>query len=135
MQEAVDVFRQSAPPGAIVIADYQSALLFGYYVCGHGVVQTFLPMQPLFRAECQSYTVITPNSREFRFNGDDIEDELKSVSAEYKLSHGNNVWLFSAGWITDSAPGVQKKMGKLGCSPKKFGENIYWCSALLVPDD
>jgi hypothetical protein len=131
MKEAVNIFRQSAPPGSIVIADYQSALLFGYYVCGHGVVQTFMPMQPLFRAECGSYTVITPSANEFRFNGDDIQNELMRISTEYKLGP-TNVWLFSAGWITDSTPELEKGLAKFGCAaPRKYGQNIFWCAITI----
>jgi hypothetical protein len=132
MREAVNSFRQSAQPGSMVIADYQSALLFGYYVCGHGVVQTFFPMQPLFRAECGSYTVITPSSNVFRFNGQDIESQLKNISAEYKLARGTDVWLFSAGWISDSSPELEKKLAKFGCAtPRKYGKDIFWCPVAI----
>ncbi len=132
MREAVDSFRRSAPPGAIVIADYQSALLLGYYVCGHGVVQTFLPMQPLFRAECGAYSVISPSSNEFRFSGVEITGQLQSIVAKYGVGVETKLWLFSAGWIADSAPELEKELVKFGCpAPRKYGENIFWCEIAI----
>lgn len=132
MQEAVGTFRQSAPPGSMVIADYQSALLFGYYVCGHGVVQTFLPMQPLFRADCGAYSVITPSSNEFRFSGGEIAGVLQRIATQYGIGTQQKLWLFSAGWITDSAPELEKELVKFGClEPEKFGKNIFWCEIAM----
>jgi hypothetical protein len=131
MKEAVTSFRESAPPGAVVIADYQSGLLLGYYACGHGIVQVFPPMNDFVRADCGSYTVITPSSRDFRFYGENIADRLGRIAREYKLNSGTKVWFFDAGWITDSAPALEQEMGKLGCSPHKFGENIFWCPIVM----
>ncbi len=132
MKEAVDSFRQSAPAGSVVIADYQSGLLFGHYVCGHSVVQVFLPMKDFVSADCGGYTVITPSSRDFRFYGDNIDDRLRLIAAEYRLTRGSRAWLFDAGWISDSAPPLQLELAKSGCAaPKKFGENIFWCAIAI----
>jgi hypothetical protein len=132
MKEAVDSFRRSAAPGSIVVTDYQSGLLFGYYVCGHSVVQIFPPLQAFGRADCGSYTVIATNPLEWKFYADDFPDQLASLARTYKLAPGTKLWLFDAGWITDSTPALRKQLQELGCSvPQTFGENILQCQLAI----
>jgi hypothetical protein len=125
MKSAVDYLRQSAPPGSVLLADYQSGLLLGYYACGHGIVQMFPPLQRFAKADCGSYTVITAGTQEWRFNANDLPDQLANVAETYGLAPGTKVWLFDAGWITDLAPALSSENR---CSaPRAFGENILIC--------
>jgi Dolichyl-phosphate-mannose-protein mannosyltransferase len=132
MKEAADLLRQSAPTGSVLFADYQSGLLLGYYVCGHGVVQTFPPLQSFTRSECGRFTVITARPQEWKFYASDLPDQLASAARTYALAPGTKLWLFDAGWITDSAPALRKQSGQLGCSaPQTFGENILLCQITI----
>jgi len=125
MKNAVDYLRQSTPPGSILLADYQSGLLLGYYACNHGIVQVFPPLQRFTRADCGPYTVITAGTQEWRFNADDLPGQLANVAETYGLVPGTKVWLFDAGWITDLAPAL---ISENRCSaPRTFGENILIC--------
>ena len=125
MKNAVDYLRQSAPPGSVVLADYQSGLLLGYYACNHGIVQVFPPLQRFAKADCGPYTVITAGTQEWRFNADDLPGQLANVAETYGLVPGTKVWLFDAGWITDLAPALSSENR---CSaPRTFGENILVC--------
>lgn len=128
MKEAVNSFRESAPPGSLALADYQSGLLFGYYVCGKTVVQVVPPMEELRRYDCAPYTVVTPSTQHFRFDGRDVADEIGKTAAQYQLRPGAKIWFFNAGWITDSAPELIPQLRNFSCSePKWFGGNIFWC--------
>jgi hypothetical protein len=125
IKNAVDYLRQSAPRGSVLLADYQSGLLLGYYACNHGVVQVFPPMQSFAKVDCGPYTVITAGTQEWRFNADDLPGQLANVAETYGLAPGTKVWLFDAGWITDLAPSLS---GENRCSaPRTFGENILIC--------
>ena len=125
MKNAVDYLRQSAPPGSVLLADYQSGLVLGYYACDHGVVQVFPPLQRFAKADCGPYTVITAGTQEWRFNADDLPGQLANVAETYGLAPGTKVWLFDAGWITDLAPALSSENR---CSaPRTFGENILIC--------
>src|SRR5437660_1838388 len=125
MKNAVDYLRQSAPPGSVVLADYQSGLLLGFYACNHGIVQVFPPLQRFAKADCGPYTVITAGTQEWRFNADDLPGQLANVAEAYGLGPGAKVWLFDAGWITDLAPALSSENR---CSaPRTFGENILMC--------
>jgi len=125
MKNAVDYLRQSAPPGSVLLADYQSGLVLGYYACDHGIVQVFPPLRRFARADCGPYTVITAGTQEWRFNADDLPGQLANVAETYGLAPGTRVWLFDAGWITDLAPALTSENR---CSaPRTFGENILIC--------
>jgi hypothetical protein len=128
MRNAVAYLRQSAPPGSVVLTDYQSGLVLGYYACGHGIVQVFPPQQPFAKSDCGSYTVITANPQEWDFHADILPDQLAEVAQTYGLVPETKVWLFEAGWITDLAPALNNGKYYLGCSaPRTFGENILLC--------
>jgi hypothetical protein len=125
MKNAVGYLRQSAPPGSVVLADYQSGLVLGYYACNHGIVQVFPPLQRFAKADCGPYTVITAGTQEWRFNADDLPGHLANVAETYGLAPGTRVWLFDAGWITDLAPALTSENR---CSaPRTFGANILIC--------
>jgi len=128
MNEAVAFLRQSAPPGSILFTDYQSGLLLGYYGCGHGVVQVFLPVDPFSRIECGPYTVISAPPQKWKYYSDEFAGQLASAAHMYGVAPGTRIWLFDAGWITDSAPALMKELPQLGCPvPRAFGENIMEC--------
>ncbi len=133
MQQAAVSFQQSAEPGSLVFADYQSGLLFGYYVCGHGVVQVFQPLQAFAKADCGPYTVITTTPEEWKFYARDTPAQLAEVAKIYHLPSGTKMWLFDAGWITDSAPALREKLNQqFGCAgPQSFGQNIFFCQLQL----
>jgi hypothetical protein len=125
MENAVGYLRQSAPPGSVLLADYQSGLVLGYYACNHGIVQVFPPLQSFAKADCGPYIVITAGTEEWRFNADDLPGQVANVRETYGLVPGTKVWLFDAGWITDLAPALTSENR---CStPHTFGENILIC--------
>jgi len=131
MERAVDALRASAPPGAIIVAAYQSGLLLGYYTCGHGVVQVFPPLHQFAEADCNGYRVITTIPSEWKFYAKDFPGELSVMAKAYNLAPGSKVWLFDAGWISDSAPALIQDR-RVGCSSTRtFGENIFICEVTV----
>ena len=123
MKDAVASMRASIPAGSVFLTDYESGLLLGYYLCGHGVVQIFPPQQPLASAPCGKYTVLATSFRDWKFTADTFPAQL--TSARQSTSPNKEVWLFYAGWINDSAPALQGELARFGCpAPQAFGENI-----------
>ncbi len=128
MQEAVNSLQASVPAGSILFADYQSGLLLGYYVCGHGVVQVFPPYESFVQSDCGAYTAITARPQEWKFYSNDFAEQLAKFAQASKLAPGTKVWLFDAGWITDSTPALRSQLQQRGCpEPKTFGENVLFC--------
>ncbi len=135
MTAAVETLRQSAPPGSVLFSDYQSGLLLGYYACGHGVVQVFPPFQFFLRTDCGPYTAVTARPQEWKFYADEWSSQLAKLSETYGLPPGSKIWLFDAGWITDSTPALSAELLHSGCSePRRFGENIFLCQLVVGAD-
>jgi hypothetical protein len=132
MHDAISYLRASAPPGSAIFADYESGLLLGYYLCGHGVVQIFSPARPFSAADCGPNTVLATSFHEWKFLArtfpGELADATRFAKANGTLGPGTQIWFFYAGWINDSAPGLKKELGQSGCpDPKSFGENILVC--------
>jgi len=128
MLRAMAGLRQSAPPGSIILADYQSGLVLSYYLCGHNVVQIFPPFVPYSKADCAAYTVITSRPELWKFYAGDFPAQLAEMAATYGFGPGSTIWLFDTGWINDSAPALEKAE----CSaPQNFGENILLCQVTV----
>jgi uncharacterized membrane protein len=126
MRESVSYLRASAPVGTIFLTDYESGLLLGYYLCGHGVVQVFPPLQPFSIADCGSYKVVATSFHDWKFLADTFP--AKFADATKSMPPSTEVWLFYAGWINDSAPALKQELRQFGCTaPKSFGENILVC--------
>ncbi len=136
MAKATHYLHSSSPAGSILLTDYESGLLLGYYFCGHGVVQVFPPLQPLSRADCGNHTVLSTSFQEWKFAADTFPEELARATQEItagpsigqSVNPNKEIWLFYAGWINDSAPAMKKRLAILGCaSPQQFGANILIC--------
>jgi hypothetical protein len=124
MARAVTVLRQAAPPGSIILADYQSGLVLGYYLCGHSIVQEFPPYVSFAKGDCGPYTVFTSRPERWKFYASDFPDQLTELTGAYGLAAGTKLWLFDTGWITDSAPALEKAECP---SPQSVGENVVFC--------
>jgi hypothetical protein len=126
MREAMSYLRTSTPAGTTFLTDYESGLLLGYYLCGHGVVQVFPPLQPFSSADCGPYTVLATSFHDWKFLADTFPGEFANTTKAMPAS--TEVWLFYGGWINDSAPALKQELEQFGCAaPESFGENILIC--------
>jgi hypothetical protein len=126
VKDAVASMHDSVPAGSVFLTDYESGLLLGYYLCGHGVVQIFPPQQSLASAPCDQYTVLATSFRDWKFTVDTFPKQFAGASGT--APPGREVWLFYAGWINDSAPALKSELTRFGCpAPQAFGENIFVC--------
>jgi hypothetical protein len=127
MQEAVADLRASAPPASIILADYQSGLLLGYYVCGHGVVQVGA-LLPFAKSDCGPSIAITTGPQQWSLQPEELNDELARLAQTYRLAPGTKVWWFDAGSIGRPASRLRRKLLRLGWPDcRTFGDNILRC--------
>jgi hypothetical protein len=135
MEHAIDTLWQAAPPGATIIADYESGLLLGYYACGRGVVQVFPPFREFAEADCDGRRVISTIPSKWKFYANDLRADLAEIAKTYNLASGSRVWLFNAGWISDSAPALIHDR-HVGCSSAHtFGDDIFICELTIGGED
>jgi hypothetical protein len=119
----------STPDGAVILADTQSALLLGYYVCGHPVMQIFNP-DPFPESSCgRGQAIVSRNA--WMFDKDNLGVELRRMTDQHDLQQAR-IWLFRAGWIVSAAPQMRTTLQKYGCgSPQQFGDNVSICEITL----
>lgn len=134
MHAAADWVRASVPPNAIILADYESALLAGYYICHKNIVQTTPPYQLFYPTACERYESVTLMPPLWIFRASTFPEqleELQTTLAAHQLQ-GRPVWLFQAGYIVDHEPEFRGLISQYGCTkPQEFGPNIFVCEISL----
>jgi len=134
MHAAADWVRFDVPPNSIILADYESGLLAGYYICHYNIVQTTPPYHLFYPTQCENYESVTLMPPLWIFRADTFLDQLKelqSTLAAHQLQ-GRPVWLFQAGYIVDHEPEFRSLISRYGCTkPQEFGPNIFACQISL----
>jgi len=134
MQQATEFVAQSLPPGSIILADQESALLLSYYFCPRAVVQIEPSPQPLHKFSCGDRWVITTFPRWFIFDGPTLASALDEISRNADYNPGENLWFFQAGWLVEKEPDVRMVLAQHRCStPRNFGQNILVCKLTASP--
>ena len=132
MTQAVTTLN-SLPENSIIFTDDQGGLLLSYYLCDSKAVQIEQrPFQPLFKAPCGRYSVISLDPRRWTFKPNTFPETLASLQQTFDLSSGTAVWFFQAGWFIDKEFSLHDELKQFGCSvPETFGHNIFICQIQL----
>jgi 4-amino-4-deoxy-L-arabinose transferase-like glycosyltransferase len=126
MQQAAAYLRESAPPGSVVLTDYESGLLLSYYVCGVDITHAGQLTEYFYVSQCGQYQSASLLPRLWVFRPDTFPMQLQALMREHL--RGREMWLFQAGFIVDREPEFQELLTKFGCpTPRKFGANIVVC--------
>jgi 4-amino-4-deoxy-L-arabinose transferase-like glycosyltransferase len=132
MHAVADWVRASVPPHSLILADYESGLLAGYYICGKNIVQTVPPYQLFLFSECGNYESATLIPPLWVFNADMFPEQMRELKQtliqNHKPDESREVWLFQAGYIVDKEPKFRTLLADYGCIiPRQFGPNILVC--------
>src|SRR5262249_32107339 len=136
MDAAAEWLRASVPPHSLILADYESGLLAGYYVCGKNIVQTVPPYQLFLLSECGNYESATLIPPLWVFQADTFPAQMRelkqTLSRNRELDERRKIWLFQAGSIVDKEPKFRALIAEYGCmSPQQFGPNILACQVSI----
>lgn len=128
MERTLSALHTSAAPESTFLLDYESALVLGYYACGHGVVQIFPPYQSFVPKDCGPYKVFSARPEEWKFTAVDFPGQYARFAQSYPAEAKKENWMFNTGWIADSdTRDLEKLLQQDGCLPQHFGENIFIC--------
>jgi hypothetical protein len=136
MHAAAGWIHTSVPPHSLLLADYESGLLAGYYICHKNVVQTAPPFQLFLQSDCGDYESLTllPPLWVFRTTTfpDQMRELQRTLAQNHQLDQDQQVWLFQAGYIVDKEPEFRTLLAQYGCArPQEFGPNIFVCRISL----
>jgi hypothetical protein len=135
MYAAADWVGASLPPQSIILADYESGLLAGYYICHKNIVQTAPPFQLFMPSQCGEYESVTLLPPLWVFRATTFPDQMRGLQrtlVHHQLDQGRQLWLFEAGYIVDKEPEFRALLAQYGCGkPQEFGPNIFVCRISL----
>lgn len=134
MRAAADWVRGSVPSNSIILADYESGLLAGYYICHKNIVLTTPPYQLFYPTGCENYESVTLMPPLWVFRASTFSEQLTELRRTLAANHldGRPVWLFQAGYIVDKEPEFRRLIAQYGCrTPQEFGPNIFVCQISL----
>ena len=135
MHAAADWVGASLPPQSIILADYESGLLAGYYICHKNIVQTAPPFQLFMPSRCGEYESVTLLPPLWVFRATTFPDQMRELQrtlVQHQLEQGRQIWLFEAGYIVDKEPEFRALLAQYGCGkPQEFGPNIFVCRISL----
>ncbi len=125
MMTAMEHIRQSVPRSDLILADYQSSLLLGYYLCGPNVVSVPIGIFPGgdFDLRCDGYTIAAQNT--YRLEEQGFPSLFEKMARSRGLKPGDPVWVFQSGWLANLNTELPWFNMKFRClQPASFGENI-----------
>jgi hypothetical protein len=124
MNASLKYIRETIPQGEPIVTDYQSALMYVYYLCGPKLI---LPVGafnlPSSRVKCNGYTIAS-------FPAWGIEapfflSEFSKIAHAQRLISGQRVWVVQSGWRIALSQELTFNMPQFRClHPKNFGANI-----------
>jgi hypothetical protein len=98
MDQAMAFVRERIPANDLLLADNQTSLLLGHYLC---------QAQPFFINEwteglnslrCGGFRIAATDGRVFTFTAENFLPSWEQVVRAYSLNSGDSVWVLQAGW-------------------------------------
>ena len=97
MDQAMAFVRERIPRNDLLLADNQTSLLLGHYLC----------QQPFFINEwteglnslrCAGFRIAATDGRVYTFTAENFLPSWEQVVRAYRLNSGDSVWVLQAGW-------------------------------------
>src|SRR5262249_15415776 len=130
MHAAADWIQTSVPANSVILADYESGLLAGYYLCHRNVVQPAPPYQIFYPSPCADFESVTLMPPLWIFRASTFPEQMPQLRQMLASNHlaSREIWLFQAGYIVDKEPEFRTLLAGYGCvKPQEFGPNIFVC--------
>ena len=134
MIAAVNHVRQTIPVGDVILADYQSALLLVYYLCGPKLILPIGAFQmPASRVKCNGYWIVSFQA--WVMQAPFFLSHFGNIAHAQRLTSGERVWVFISGWGATLGRELPFASPQFRCvNPKTFGENISVIPLAVGPD-
>jgi len=103
MEEALAFVHEHIPASDLLLADNQTGLLLGHYLC---------QQQPFFINEwteglkslrCGGYRIAATDGRVFAFTAENFFPSWEQVVSAYGLKRGDSVWVLQGGWLWEDS--------------------------------
>ncbi len=125
MQQAVDFIHATLKPEQLIVADYQSSLLLGQYLCDERPMMFNISVAGFEEFRCNGLRVVSTGPQVQIFDRKTFLDPAlwNSLGEHFGVRPGEQVWVVQAGWDIHLAEQLQQA-GQQNIAPKTFGKNI-----------
>jgi hypothetical protein len=125
MVRAFGFIHAQVPQSDLILVDYQTRLLLGYYLCPEQPVPFSAPIGSLEQFPCNGYHVVAAAPDLYIFTAENFLPLWNKLLRDVPLKSGQSVWVIQAGWQVDLANDLQKRVPEFGeINPQSFGRSI-----------
>jgi hypothetical protein len=125
MTRALGFIQTQIPSSDVIVVDYQTRLLLGYYLCPGQAVSFSAPVGSVEDFQCSGHRVIAAGPDLYIFTAENFLPQWSELLRSQRLKPDQSVWILQAGWDVNLSHELQN--GVLGfreLSPQSFGRNI-----------
>jgi 4-amino-4-deoxy-L-arabinose transferase-like glycosyltransferase len=126
MADALEFVRKNIDPSDLIVADYQTDLILGHYLCQQRPI-SFDPAPANFEQfSCGGHRVVcTDYKTDWMFSSENFPREWLRVVQSYNLKPGDIVWVVQAGWGVDLPEDLRGHVAEFhSLRYQSFGNNI-----------
>jgi hypothetical protein len=125
MIRAIEFIRSQIPRSDLIVVDYQTRLLLGYYLCPQQPVPFSAPVGSYDEVQCSGHTVVAAGPDLYIFTAENFLPRWNGLSPSLSLKSGQSVWIIQAGWEVDLLHELQSRVLEFReLHSQSFGKNI-----------
>jgi Dolichyl-phosphate-mannose-protein mannosyltransferase len=103
MEEAMAFVHEHVPPSDLLLADNQTGLLLGHYLCQEQPFFINEWTEGLKSLRCAGYRIAATDGRVFAFTAENFFLSWEQVVSAYDLNRGDSVWVVQGGWLWEDS--------------------------------
>jgi len=119
MQQAIQAIEGQIRPSEIILADYESGLLLGHYLCAQNMISFDNSQAGFQKFTCSGRTVIAMHPEPMILTGENFLGYWQRFLKQWDLRAGERIWVFQAGWDVHLAEQLQ--LGSRAAQPGSAG--------------
>lgn len=126
MTAAMQFLEQNVHPSDLIVADYQTDLILGHYLCEQRPISFEIAPANFEQFSCGGHRVACSDYKtDWVFLSDTFPREWQRIVQAYNLKPGDTVWVFQAGWKIDLPEELRSHYAEFrDLHFESFGNNI-----------
>ena len=103
MDQVMAFVHDHIPPNDLLVADNQTGLLLGHYLCQRQPFFINEWTEGLKSLRCGGYRIAATDGRVFAFTAENFLPSWEQVVRAYDLKRGDSVWVLQGGWLWEDS--------------------------------
>jgi hypothetical protein len=125
MNRAMQFVQSQIPASDLILLDYQTRLLLGYYLCPERPVPFSAPVGRFEEFQCGGHPGVAAGPDLYIFTVANFLPRWNDLSRSFSLKPGQAVWVIQAGWDVDLLQELQSRAPEFReLNAQSFGKNI-----------